>query len=83
MSGETGATRRLEALRARPARTVLLIVGLALLGATAFGLWHLVVGGLINGNPRAGTFGFFLALGAGVPLLVGTWAVRRRGSGPD
>lgn len=79
----SGTTRRLDALRERPARTLLLIVGLAFLGATAFGLWHLVVGGLINGNPRAATFGFFLALAAGVPLLVGAWVVRRRRSGPD
>jgi hypothetical protein len=83
MSAGMGVRRRLESLRARPARTLLLIVGLAFLGATAFGLWHLVVGGLISGNPRAATFGFVLALGAGIPLLVGTWALRRRGSGPD
>ena len=59
-------------------RVVLLIAGAILLGAALFGIWHLVVGGLINGNPRAGTFGFVLAVAAGVPLIVGTWLVRRR-----
>ena len=42
-------------------RVVLVTLVAALVGATAFGLWHLVVGGLVNGNPRAGTFGFLLA----------------------
>ena len=59
-------------------RVVLLIAGAILLGAALFGVWHLVVGGLINGNPRAGTFGFVLAVAAGAPLIVGTWLVRRR-----
>jgi membrane protease YdiL (CAAX protease family) len=59
-------------------RVVGLIVAAILLGATLFGLWHLVVGGLINGNPRAGTFGLVLALAAGVPLVAGLWIVRRR-----
>jgi len=59
-------------------RIVVAIVAIALLGAVLFGIWHLVVGGLINGNPRAGTFGFVLALAAGVPLVVGSWVVRRR-----
>ncbi len=54
------------------------IVAAILLGATLFGLWHLVVGGFINGNPRAGTFGLVLALAAGVPLVAGLWIVRRR-----
>ena len=59
-------------------RIIEVIVAAVLLGAALFGLWHLVVGGIINGNPRAGTFGLVLALAAGVPLIVGTWAVRRR-----
>ena len=59
-------------------RIIEVIVAAVLLGAALFGLWHLVVGGLINGNPRAGTFGLVLALAAGVPLIVGTWVVRRR-----
>ena len=73
MTGSRRADRRDRSSRA------------VLLGAALFGLWHLVVGGLINGNPRAGTFGLLLALAAGVPLIVGTWArppaspARRRG----
>ena len=59
---------------------LLAIAALALAGATAFGLWHLVVGGLINGNPRAGTFGLVLALAAGMTLVIGAWVVRRRRS---
>lgn len=79
----SGATRRLDGLRTRPTRVLLAIAAVALIGATAFGLWHLVVGGLINGNPRAGTFGLFLALAAGTSLLVGAWIARRRRSRPD
>ncbi len=48
-----------------------------LAGATAFGVWHLVVGGLINGNPRAGTFGVVLAVVAG-SLLGLVAALRHR-----
>jgi membrane protease YdiL (CAAX protease family) len=52
-----------------PATSVrrVIIAGLfaVLIGATLFGLWHLIVGGLLNGNPRAGTFGFLLAAVAG------------------
>ena len=61
-------------------RVLLAIAALALAGATAFGLWHLVVGGLINGNPRAGAFGLVLALAAGLTLVIGAWVVRRRRS---
>ena len=59
-------------------RVVLAILAIALLAAALFGLWHLVVGGLINANPRAGTFGLVLALAAGVPLVAGALIVRRR-----
>jgi hypothetical protein len=48
-----------------------------LIGATAFGLWHLVVGGLVNGNPRAAGFGAALALVAG-GLLTGSILLARR-----
>jgi hypothetical protein len=43
----------------------------------AFGLWHLAVGGLINGNPRAAAFGAVLAALAG-GLLAGLVIVIRR-----
>jgi hypothetical protein len=52
-----------------PATSVrrVIVAGLVavLIGATLVGLWHLIVGGLVNGNPRAGTFGFLLAAVAG------------------
>jgi len=63
---------------AGPVGWVIALAGVVLLGATAFGLWHVVVGGLINGNPRAAGFGAALALIAGIPLLVGALVVRRR-----
>ena len=56
---------------ARDPRRLLLLAGIVVLaGATAFGLWHLVVGGLANDNPRAGAFGAVLALLAGGLLIV-------------
>ena len=64
----------------RPVRALLVLAGVVLAGATAFGVWHIVVGGLVNGNPRAGTFGLVLALAAGLPLLAGIWLARRRRS---
>jgi hypothetical protein len=61
-----------------PRRIVALIVIVALAGATAFGLWHVVVGGLVNGNPRAGGFGLVLALVSGALLAGSIVLVRRR-----
>jgi hypothetical protein len=58
-------------------RFVALILIAVLIGATAFGLWHLVVGGLVNGNPRAAGFGAALALVAG-GLLTGSILIARR-----
>ena len=61
-----------------PRRIAALVVLGVLAGATAFGLWHVVVGGLVNGNLRAAAFGAALALVAGA-LLAGSIAfVRRR-----
>jgi hypothetical protein len=60
-----------------PRRVVLVIVLAVLAGATAFGLWHLILGGLVNGNPRAAAFGAVLAIGAG-GLLAGV-VTRTRG----
>ncbi|MBA2382826.1 MAG: hypothetical protein H0V73_12015 [Chloroflexi bacterium] len=56
-----------------------LVVGLivvALVGATMFGLWHLVVGGLVNGNVRAAAFGAALA-GVSGGVLAGLVILRR------
>ena len=61
-----------------PVRLALLVVIAVLAGATAFGLWHVVVGGLVNGNPRAAGFGAVLALVAGSLLGGAIVVVRRR-----
>jgi len=55
------------------ARLALALAGVlatALLGAFLFGLWHILVGGFVKGNWRAGGFGIALAAGAGVVLAV-------------
>jgi hypothetical protein len=74
----TVAGRVRAALPAGPVGLVALVVGIALAGAAAFGLWHLVVGGLIGGNPRAGTFGLVLAAAAGLLLVAWAWLLRHR-----
>ena len=78
MSDGTNETRPARWMPASPVDAAIVVAGLVLVGATAFGLWHVVVGGLINGNPRAGAFGVGLALAAGIPLVVGVVVVRRR-----
>lgn len=50
---------------------------IVLLGAAAFGLWHVVVGGLVHGNARAAAFGAVLAT-ASIVLAAGVAAVDRR-----
>ena len=50
---------------------------IVLLAAAAFGAWHVVVGGLVNGNGRAAAFGAVLAAASGL-LLAGVVAVDRR-----
>ena len=65
------------ALPGGPLGVAALVIGVALAGAVAFGLWHLVVGGLISGNPRAGTFGLILASVAGLLLVAWVWLLRR------
>lgn len=59
------------------ARAAVALVVLALLGAGLFGLWHIVVGGFVNGNPRAATFGVGLAAASGSALVL-VWFARRR-----
>jgi hypothetical protein len=60
-----------------PLRVLVAVAIAVLAGATAFGLWHVVVGGLVNGNPRAARFGVVLAAVAGA-LLAGAIAAFRR-----
>jgi hypothetical protein len=78
----TDRTGALDAVPRGPLRILLGLVAIALAGAAAFGLWHVVVGGLINGNPRAATFGVVLALATGLPLIAGAWLIRRRRPSP-
>ena len=64
--------------RTRSGRILLAVIAIALTGAALFGVWHLVVGGVINGIARAGVFGLVLAVAAGVPLVGGAWRARGR-----
>jgi hypothetical protein len=50
---------------------------LILVGLMAFGLWHVIVGGLLHGNARAATFGAVLATAAGGLLGAGFVVARR------
>ncbi len=82
--GYSGAWRR-----SRPrGRLVLVLAGLltaALAGAFLFGAWHVVVGGLVKGNPRAAAFGVGLATVSGLALAAVGYVGRRvmpEGSGP-
>jgi hypothetical protein len=61
------------------ARAAAALVVLALVGACLFGLWHVVVGGLVNGNSRAATFGVGLAAASGTALVLAWFARRRTG----
>jgi hypothetical protein len=66
--------------RLRAARLVaIVVVAILLAAATAFGLWHVVVGGLLHGNARAGSFGVILATLAGVLLALVVTVGRRLG----
>jgi hypothetical protein len=53
------------------------LLAVILVAAAAFGLWHVVVGGLVNGNARAAAFGAILAT-ASVVLFAGVVAADRR-----
>jgi hypothetical protein len=58
-------------------RAGLALVAIALAGACAFGLWHVIGGGLIGGNPRAAAFGIALATVSGAGALAAVWLARR------
>lgn len=68
-------------LRGDVARFALGVAIVALAGATVFGLWHVLVGGMLNGNPRAAGFGAVLATGAGSLLAIAVAVLRRRRGG--
>jgi hypothetical protein len=61
-------------------RVAILAITLVCAAALAFGLWHVIVGGLINGNPRAASFGVTLAAVSGGFLMGLAAAFRRRRS---
>jgi len=60
-----------------PVRLALLLVAAVFVGAGLFGLWHVVVGGLVHGNARAAAFGAVLATAAGASLALDAWLLRR------
>jgi hypothetical protein len=53
-----------------PRRIFFVVALVVLVGAIAFGLWHVVVGGMLGGNARAAGFGVVLAAFAGAILVV-------------
>ena len=59
-------------------RAMILAIAFVCAGAFAFGLWHVIVGGIVNGNRRAASFGITLAAVSGGFLLGLTVAARRR-----
>jgi hypothetical protein len=66
--------------RGRTGRTLIvaaLVGAVALAGGFAFGLWHVLFGGLVNGNPRAAAFGLVLAVVSGMLLVAEAFAWRR------
>jgi hypothetical protein len=63
--------------RRDPRGLAILLLMVVLAGATAFGLWHVVIGGLVRGNPGAAAFGVVLASLAG-GLLRAVIVVDRR-----
>jgi hypothetical protein len=62
-----------------PRLIAITLVGIVLAGAAAFGLWHVVVGGLLHGNARAASFGLILATLAGALLALLVTVARRLG----
>jgi hypothetical protein len=61
---------------ARIALVVGLVVGAALLGGLLFGAWHVLYGGFVKGNWRAGGFGVALALACVILLVADAAALR-------
>jgi hypothetical protein len=66
-------------MAARDSRRLAVAIAIIVLtGITAFGLWHVVVGGMLHGNPRAAGFGLVLATLAASLLAIVIVQVRRR-----
>jgi hypothetical protein len=63
--------------RTRVALALAGVVAAALLGAFLFGAWHVLFGGFVRGNWRAGGFGMALATIAGALLVVEATIGRR------
>jgi hypothetical protein len=63
---------------ARVAIAVGAVAAIALVGAFLFGMVHVVVGGFVKGNWRAGAFGVALAGATGLLLGVEALVARRR-----
>ncbi|MDA8236782.1 MAG: hypothetical protein M0T75_02690 [Chloroflexi bacterium] len=61
----------------RAALAVAGVAAAALIGAFLFGAWHVLVGGFVKGNWRAGAFGVALAAASGALLWIEV-AVGRR-----
>jgi drug/metabolite transporter (DMT)-like permease len=60
----------------RVAVVVGVVVGAVLLGGSLFGAWHVVFGGFVKGNWRAGGFGVALALACGLLLAIDAAVLR-------
>ena len=58
---------------------------MALAGAFLFGAWHVLFGGFVKGNWRAGGFGVVLALASGALLWADALVILRlgRSTGPS
>lgn len=68
-------------LGSRRQRTGILVSGALaalLVGAFLFGAWHILFGGIVQGNPRAGAFGLALAGASGILLAIEAAVLRRR-----
>ncbi len=52
-------------------------IAAAFVGAFLFGAWHILFGGFVKGNWRAGGFGLALAAASGTLLVVGAAVARR------
>jgi hypothetical protein len=87
MSGTRAAATRLRGRlvtswsTGSPSHRAAILIGgtlaVALAGAFLFGAWHVLFGGLVKGNWRAGGFGVALAA-TSVALLAGEAALARR-----